>query len=259
MDLEGIGAVAAASVAGIGIPAAVLVGRWQMKAALRTADATTRAGQPQAQAAYRAALDAVRAQANATHVQQRRAHRREAYASFLLAAQHVRELGERFVEANAEPLPEARLRAGKAGIAPAAGMTTALLTISSCMVKQATYERAQAQLGGLLDDPSSDVGAAAWRLYEGLAAPHSVRPSQLAEWDEPTDALMAAQSACRTARRELPSDALGEAEFETLLQARSFRPSALSERYFDAVTGFDDAEVRFVRAAEAELHPQPVL
>lgn len=49
MDQEGIGAVAAAAVAALGVPAAVLVGRWQMRAALRAAEETGRAGIAQAE------------------------------------------------------------------------------------------------------------------------------------------------------------------------------------------------------------------
>ncbi|MFE5028081.1 hypothetical protein ACFRAO_33420 [Streptomyces sp. NPDC056656] len=85
MDLEGIGAIAAAAVAALGVPAAVLVGRWQMRAALRAAEETGRAGIAQAESTYRAALDAVRTEADAAHQQWRRGIRRDAYAGFLLA------------------------------------------------------------------------------------------------------------------------------------------------------------------------------
>lgn len=50
MDLAGIGAIASATVAALGIPAAVLIGRWQTKAAVRAAQATTEAVRAQAQA-----------------------------------------------------------------------------------------------------------------------------------------------------------------------------------------------------------------
>ncbi|WP_422522277.1 hypothetical protein [Streptomyces sp. 5.8] len=112
MDLEGIGALSAAVVASIGIPASMLIGRWQMRAALRAAEATSEAGLAQAASAYRAALDAVRAQANAAHLQWRRGIQREAYASFLLAANRVRELGERFAMDNGDGLSAETIRAG---------------------------------------------------------------------------------------------------------------------------------------------------
>ncbi|SNX62312.1 hypothetical protein SAMN06272735_4083 [Streptomyces sp. TLI_55] len=85
MDLVGIGAISAAAVAALGVPAAVLVGRWQMRGALRAAEETGRAGIAQAESTYRAALDAVRTEADAAHLQWRRGIRRDAYAGFLLA------------------------------------------------------------------------------------------------------------------------------------------------------------------------------
>ncbi|WP_326843322.1 hypothetical protein OHB33_29160 [Streptomyces sp. NBC_01558] len=85
MDLEGVGALSAAAVAALGVPAAVVVGRWQMRGALRAADETGRAGAAQAAATYRAALDAVHGEADAARLQWRRGIRRDAYAAFLLA------------------------------------------------------------------------------------------------------------------------------------------------------------------------------
>lgn len=95
MDLQGIGAIAAALVAAIAVPAALLAGRWQMRAALRAAEETGRAGIAQAEATYRAALDAVRAEASVAHLQWLRGVRREAYTSFLLASQSVTEAAQR--------------------------------------------------------------------------------------------------------------------------------------------------------------------
>ncbi|NUK05439.1 hypothetical protein HRW23_32585 [Streptomyces lunaelactis] len=95
MDLQGIGAITAALVAAIAVPAALLAGRWQMRAALRTAEETGRAGIAQAEATYRAALDTVRAEASVAHLQWRRGVRREAYTSFLLASQRVTEAAQR--------------------------------------------------------------------------------------------------------------------------------------------------------------------
>jgi hypothetical protein len=90
MDLQGIGALAAAAVAAVSIPAALLVGRWQMRAAMRTAEEAGRAGIAQAEATYRAALDAVRADAGNAYVQWRRSLRRDAYSELLLVAHRVR-------------------------------------------------------------------------------------------------------------------------------------------------------------------------
>ncbi|MGW4889516.1 hypothetical protein [Streptomyces murinus] len=83
MDLEGIGTLAAAAVAAVGIPTTLLLGRWQLRGALRGAEETARAGLAQADASYRAALDAVRAQGQNDHLQWRRGVRRDAYAAFL--------------------------------------------------------------------------------------------------------------------------------------------------------------------------------
>lgn len=53
MDLQGIGAIAAAAVTAVGIPAALLVGRWQTRAAIRNAEETGRSGIAQAEATYK--------------------------------------------------------------------------------------------------------------------------------------------------------------------------------------------------------------
>ncbi|MGI5413818.1 hypothetical protein ACQEV9_44320 [Streptomyces chartreusis] len=80
MDLEGIGAVAAAGAALFGVPVAFWVGHRQVKAAVQTAEAT-----------YRAALDGVRAQGFNEQAQWRRSVRRDAYASMLQTALEYRE------------------------------------------------------------------------------------------------------------------------------------------------------------------------
>lgn len=86
MNLQDFGALAAVAVAAIGIPTTLLVGRWQMRAALRTADETARVGIAQAEANYKAALDAVRAQGLNEHLQWRRGVQRDAYVAFLQSA-----------------------------------------------------------------------------------------------------------------------------------------------------------------------------
>ncbi|WP_445520939.1 hypothetical protein [Streptomyces sp. NEAU-174] len=89
MDLQGIGALAAAAVAALGIPAAVLVGRWQLRAALRGAEVASQAGLAQAEATYRAALDQAAAQNSADDDQWRRGIRRDAWSAFLLSVEDV--------------------------------------------------------------------------------------------------------------------------------------------------------------------------
>ncbi|MFJ4627196.1 hypothetical protein [Streptomyces sp. NPDC088847] len=80
-DLEGIGAVASAGVAAVGIVATLLLGRW----ALRGSQDAAQAGLAQAAATYQAALDQVRAQSHSEHQHWRRTLRREAYATLLQA------------------------------------------------------------------------------------------------------------------------------------------------------------------------------
>ncbi|WP_406341362.1 hypothetical protein [Streptomyces sp. NBC_01578] len=104
MDLQGIGAVAAAGVTLATIPVLLVTGRWTTRAALQAAREAGRAGFAQAQATYSSALDAVNAQAAATHAQWRRGIQRDAYAAFLLADHQVREATERLItEVDADP------------------------------------------------------------------------------------------------------------------------------------------------------------
>ncbi|MEE1813734.1 hypothetical protein PUR59_01590 [Streptomyces sp. SP18ES09] len=126
MDLEGISALSAAVVAALGVSAAIVVGRWQMRGALRAAEETGRAGIAQAESTYRAALDAVHIGADATHLQWRRGIRRDAYANFLLAM-------TRCVQA-AEALPTgqtsaAQLTVAEEGLAQAKHDLTAALWV----------------------------------------------------------------------------------------------------------------------------------
>lgn len=89
MDIQGVAAVAASAVAAVGIPSTLLIGRWQLRAALKAADATHHAGLTQAEATYKAAVDAVRAQSDSAHDHWRRGVRREAWSAFLLASEDV--------------------------------------------------------------------------------------------------------------------------------------------------------------------------
>lgn len=108
MDLEGMGAMGAVFVAAVGIPATVLVGRWQMRAALRSAEATSQAGISQAQATYRAALDQAAAQTTATHDQWRRGIRRDTWAAFLLSVEDAVSSGHSARSGTDEDLPALR-------------------------------------------------------------------------------------------------------------------------------------------------------
>ncbi|WP_158697359.1 hypothetical protein [Streptomyces hokutonensis] len=281
MDLEGIGALSAAGVALIGIPATVLTGRWQLKAALRTAEATSEAGMAQAQASYRAALDAVRAETYAAHTQWRRGIQREAYASFLLSVHRVLEVGERFAVDNEEELPLDSIRVGKTAIddalaalkaaqtivelegpddvaAPAAGMTNAAQVMSICLSKQAIFERALGKLYRILDDQTPPASSPTENLIQELSRLRSLRSAVSSDSADPdeTHETQAQERSCREARSALPSNALDHEEFETLIEGHSPRPPMLSRRYLDAARQFNEEEVLFVRAAKMELHNQ---
>lgn len=104
MNLEGIGAIAAAAVACLSVPASIYVGRRQAEAALRGAEATYQGGLAQAESAYAAALDAVRAEAEAADRHWLRGVRRDAYAALLLASHTLTEHAQSYnvVPASAE-------------------------------------------------------------------------------------------------------------------------------------------------------------
>lgn len=89
MDLQQLALVVTTSVAVVGVPSTLVIGRWQLRAALQAADATYRAGLRQAEATYQAALDTVRAQSDSAHDQWLRGVRREACSVFLLATEEV--------------------------------------------------------------------------------------------------------------------------------------------------------------------------
>ncbi|MET7809745.1 hypothetical protein ABZT26_02660 [Streptomyces sp. NPDC005395] len=87
MNAESIATLTAAGVAIVGIPTTVLVGRWQLKGVLQTAER-----------GYRASLDAVKAAATESHIQWQRGTRRDAYATFLLTAARTLETADLLVE-----------------------------------------------------------------------------------------------------------------------------------------------------------------
>ncbi|MFF8431012.1 hypothetical protein ACF07Y_38945 [Streptomyces sp. NPDC016566] len=78
MDLQGVGAIAAAVAAMISVPVTVRLARLQMRGDVQTAEA-----------AYRAALDAAKEQGSAAHMQWRRSVQRDAYSAFLLSSTQV--------------------------------------------------------------------------------------------------------------------------------------------------------------------------
>ncbi|MCM2392521.1 hypothetical protein [Streptomyces albipurpureus] len=135
MDLAGIGAFSAATVAALGVSAAVVVGRWQLRGALRGAEETGRAGVAQAESTYRAALDAVRIEADTAHLQWRRGIRRDAYTGFLLAM-------TRCVQ-TAEALPRNRIE------------TTQVLSVAEAELTQAKNDLSTALWVVKLEGPTT--------------------------------------------------------------------------------------------------------
>ncbi|MEU8783998.1 hypothetical protein [Streptomyces sp. NPDC048637] len=284
MDLEGIGALSAAGVALIGIPATMLVGRWQLKAALRAAEASNEVGMAQADSAYRAALDAVRAEANAAHIQWQRGVQREVYASFLLAAHRPREVGERFAADSEEELSAERIAAAKTAAddvlaalkaaqtiielegpddvaAPAAVMTNAAQTMAMRLRQEAVFTRAWGKLSRLTEHQSEAVNSSAQRLMRTLShlrlSHRSTTSSMLAEADEnETHEARAARQSCHDAWSDLTPGALDEEEFDALVAGHSRLPPTFSHQYVEAAHEFDEAEVQFVRAARTQLHSQ---
>ncbi|MFH8975881.1 hypothetical protein [Streptomyces sp. NPDC017890] len=87
---EGISALVAAAA----VLVALIVGQWQRSGAQRAAEAASRAGISQAEAAYRAALDAVKATSAESHSQWLRGVRRETYSAFLLSCSRALRLAE---------------------------------------------------------------------------------------------------------------------------------------------------------------------
>jgi hypothetical protein len=281
MDLEGVGALSAAGVALIGIPAALLVGRWQLRVALRAAEATSEAGIAQAESVYRAALDTVRAEASAAHVQWRRGIQREAYAAFLLAIHRLREVGERFVADNEEELPAERIATGKTAAdealaalkaaqtiielegpddvaAPAAVMTDAAQLMAMHLRAQALYERAWGKLSRAAENPSTGVSDPAQGLLQALSRLRRLHTASRSGSTEPDQRLaherQTARGACYEAQSTLWPGTLDDEEFDALLAGHSPYPPTLGQQHIDAVRQFDVAEERFVYAAKVELH-----
>lgn len=100
--------MAAAAVAVVGIPTTLVLGRWQLRGALRGAEETARAGLAQADASYRAALDAVRAQGQNDHLQWRRGVQRDAYAAFLQSVLSYTDTAKNNFVGGISPLEETR-------------------------------------------------------------------------------------------------------------------------------------------------------
>ncbi|MFC9604537.1 hypothetical protein ACFTTN_13895 [Streptomyces niveus] len=278
MELEVVAAFTAAGVAAVAVPATLLVGRWQMRATLRSAEATARAGLAQAEATYRSTLDAVKAQASATQSQWRRGVQRESYAAFLLAVNQLEDASTHFFRETHEHLvDDASAAVIKSELRKAeASLRTALLVVTlegpetvaetaeetslraftvakmntdeaeSEMVWQRLIEKVQTE------DTRGEIGPAT-ALHDAL--------NRLAEAVEEHPGLTISTSAemdsVRSAFMHLP------AEFFTLRQQFTLMHRHLDEspmatvRYGRALEELDAERIKFVRAARAELDANP--
>lgn len=210
MDLQGIGAIASASVALVGIPAAVLIGRSQTRAAVQAAGLSAAAGHAQAlsaaeagiaqaEATYRAALDASRSQARAEYRQWRHTLRREAWASFATSVHAATTAASDLVNksrpgADSAGLKEACVAAsraayfahsvveleGPASVAEAANLVQAgVANVVLCAIRAEIVEYARARLRNADDvdeasaalDALSDLRSAARARAEGGTYP----------------------------------------------------------------------------------------
>lgn len=270
MDLAGIGAVAAAAVAAVGIPAAVLVGRWQ-----------ARAGIAQAEASYRAALDAVRASGGEAHAQWLRSTRREAYAALLLAAGRTLDVARLLVEdATANKIPpdqrNARTAEFEAQISQLqnAGIIVSLegpddvarhtnsmvgAVIGASYLAKALFERRVAWHDVIALTREDDCPREVQALYSASVNLNYVR-SQAGvgsllgrdDADLPED-VAAARRALQACRNALPSAFWGlAAEMEK--SAGGEDETATNNRR-NLIAGFEQSRDQFINAARTVLRP----
>ncbi|WP_329025772.1 hypothetical protein [Streptomyces sp. NBC_00690] len=90
MSPSDIAALVAGTAALLAIPASMVIGWRQVKAAQATADATAEAGRRNAEAVYQAALDGIQAQSREARAHRQWDVRREIWAAYLLAVDEIR-------------------------------------------------------------------------------------------------------------------------------------------------------------------------
>ncbi|MET7530161.1 hypothetical protein [Streptomyces goshikiensis] len=286
MDLQGIGAVAAAGVTLATIPVLLITGRWQTRAALQGAQEAGRAGFAQAQATYNSALDAVNAQASAAHAQWRRGIQRDAYASFLLAAQQVAEAGDQLMmetTAEAAKVRTAGLDSAKAALRAAAQIVTlegpdsvdgAAHTILACSLSLANMRESDAEMNRLRErlstmselrgggmatvtrDRAMRLLTASARLQTAIAEnPHplpNINDYRHAPDNMPAAVADAAAEAS-AALSAFPNRTFSGEERNVLSNMQYRGPFSIQPRYHDRQRELEEAHVEFLRAARAEL------
>lgn len=282
MNLEGIGAIAAAAVACAAIPASIYVGRRQAEAALHGAEATYQGGLAQAESAYAAALDAVRAEAEAANRHWLRGMRRDAYAAFLLASHTLTEHAQSYTVASESAEASARLSQFSAELRSAetslrgAYLITALeggeaVEAISFRILQATIafgrlhergallDQAWAKLTALTEPPTEDpVRSRAITLITSLAnltlavLNHYPRREVLLPLPDMPQAIAEAVRDCQTGFLNL-QDVISSEDQRLLLeiQYRGF----IKERseYTDTRADLDTARDEFITAVRSEL------
>ncbi|MEW1799207.1 hypothetical protein ACIGO7_07595 [Streptomyces virginiae] len=282
MDLQGIGAVAAAGVTLATIPVLLITGRWQTRAAVQAAQEAGRAGFAQAQATYNSALDAVNAQASAAHAQWRRGIQRDAYASFLLAAQRIAEAGDQLMVETTDEAAAVRteeLDRARSALRAAAQIVTlegpdsvdgAAHTILACSLSFANMHESDAamnrlrqrlftmseQSGGGMRDQARRLLTAGAQLQTAI----SENPHPLPNIDdyrytpEAMPAAVADAAAEAHAALSALSDETFSAEERNTLSNMQFRgPFMTQTRYARKRRELEEAHVAFLRAARAEL------
>jgi hypothetical protein len=286
MDLQGIGAVAAAGVALATIPVLLVTGRWQTRAALQAAQDAGRAGFAQAQATYSSALDAVNAEASAAHAQWRRGVQRDAYASFLLAVQQVADAGNQLMMETAVDAATARtaeLERAKAALRAAAQIVTlegpdsvdgpahTILTCSLILARlhesDAAMNRLRDRLFTMSEMPGGGANATTReRTRRLLIATGALQiaiannPHPLPNVDDYRHAPESMPAAVADAAAEagaalsaFPSDTFSWEERNTLSNMQYRGPIMIQPGYAERRQELAEAQVDFLRAARAEL------
>ncbi|MDN0200777.1 hypothetical protein [Streptomyces sp. S.PNR 29] len=239
MDLQGVGALAAAGVAAVGIPAALIVGRWQLRAALRSAEATSQTGIAQAEATYRAALDQTKAQNTASYQQWRRNIRRDAWSKFLLVIEDAVHTAERALTGQPTDLAIIRRDSGAAFVVLELEGPPSVVAAAELLV-----ERCRELLGHAAHD---EQASSAWRALEAAMETERTHPNRPAfeRSSLSRDTWMSAHYA-HTALEHLRTVAQAVRD-----SARGEDTQPLGPRYPDAAAAYEALEAAHTAATEA--------
>ncbi|MEU9146707.1 hypothetical protein [Streptomyces sp. NPDC048349] len=282
MDLPGISSAAAVGVALLAIPVNVLVVRWQVRAAMKAADSTLRAGLAQADGAYRSAIE----QSRAAHEQWRRGIREDTWSAYLLATARYGDAAAGLYEASEDQVPvyeekldaaaaafeEALLRVELGGPMPiielAHGLTEEMRTLVDLRTSLAPRNRAWQAFLGLLSAEATGEEPGAARIGEAFEAMEALRLQvrQPQEWTRVTppeaeitllvdangDALMDAVARVEEALRATPG--LTDAHRRELLAMAEEDNALLTDSYFgELIERVATARAAFLAAAREYL------